>query len=73
MGINLNTKQDNVIVDGLAFSRPNSADSSLAVQLDTELAVGEYVEIVIFTNSGGSTANMFGVTVPEKGIGWEDV
>ncbi len=70
IGINLNTKQDNVIVDGLAFSRPNSTASTLAVQLDTELAVGEYMEIVIF-NSGGSPSNMFGVTVAEKGVGYD--
>jgi len=71
IGINLETKQNGVVVDGLAFSRPILQDITLAVQLDTELAVGEYMEIVIF-NSGGSPANMFGVTVPEKGIGDTD-
>ena len=71
IGINLATKQDAVVVDGLTFSRPSSKDSALACQLDTELAVGEYMEIVIF-NAAGSFAelsSMFGVTVPEKGIG----
>jgi hypothetical protein len=71
IGINLATKQDAVVVDGLTFSRPTSGNTTLAVQLDTELAVGEYVEIVIF-NSGGSPANMFGVTASEKGIQYQD-
>ena len=70
IGINLATKQDAVVVDGLTFSRPSSTDITLACQLDTELAVGEYMEIVIFNAAGASAeASMFGVTVPEKGIG----